>query len=134
MTPFNTTPLQPAAHLQILLHDSVRTKHTENKPVLITLFPLLLVGPENIQVDLSPSQEVYDEGSDVILTCSVDSRPPAQFSWILNEALLPDAGPELRLMNVQWNQSGNYICQSFNSGNLRHLNSEPLVIAIAGKY
>uniref|UniRef100_A0A8P4GFW8 Ig-like domain-containing protein n=1 Tax=Dicentrarchus labrax TaxID=13489 RepID=A0A8P4GFW8_DICLA len=66
------------------------------------------VGPENINLTLSPSQEYYDEGADISLICSALSGPPALFKWFLNGDPLSDTGPELRLMNIQMSQSGNY--------------------------
>uniref|UniRef100_A0A8C4D9N5 Ig-like domain-containing protein n=1 Tax=Dicentrarchus labrax TaxID=13489 RepID=A0A8C4D9N5_DICLA len=84
-------------------------------------------GPENINLKLSPSQEYYDEGSNIILMCSADSRPSAQIQWFLNGDLLSDTGPELRLMNIQMSQSGNYSCQAFNNRTMRYETSQPAV-------
>uniref|UniRef100_A0A3P9ATE9 Ig-like domain-containing protein n=1 Tax=Maylandia zebra TaxID=106582 RepID=A0A3P9ATE9_9CICH len=66
------------------------------------------------------------------LTCSVGSRPPAQFKWFLNGDQLPDIGSDLRLMNIQMNQSGNYSCQAFNSKTLRYQASQPSAITVLG--
>uniref|UniRef100_A0A671WAW7 Ig-like domain-containing protein n=1 Tax=Sparus aurata TaxID=8175 RepID=A0A671WAW7_SPAAU len=79
---------------------------------------------------LSPSQEHYEEGSNIILSCSADSRPSAQLHWFLNGDLLPDTGPELRLMNIQMSQSGNYSCQAFNNKTMRNQTSQPAVISV----
>ncbi|XP_019210747.1 carcinoembryonic antigen-related cell adhesion molecule 6-like isoform X2 [Oreochromis niloticus] len=87
-------------------------------------------GPENIHLILSPSQEYFAVGSDISLTCSVESRPLAQFKWFLNGDQLPDSGSELRLMNVQMSQSGNYSCQAFNSKTLRSQTSHPSAITV----
>ncbi|KAK2844797.1 hypothetical protein Q5P01_011456 [Channa striata] len=87
-------------------------------------------GPENINLTLSPSQEHYDEGSRIILRCSTVSTPTAQFSWFLNGDLLPDTGPELRLVNVQMSQSGNYSCRAFNSKTLRSQTSQPAAVSV----
>ncbi|XP_049902629.1 carcinoembryonic antigen-related cell adhesion molecule 5-like [Epinephelus moara] len=87
-------------------------------------------GPDNINVTISPSQEYYGEGSDIILTCSAVSRPPALFHWFLNGDLLSDTGPELRLMNIQMNHSGNYSCQAFNNKTLRYQMSQPSFVSI----
>uniref|UniRef100_A0A668T8Q2 Ig-like domain-containing protein n=1 Tax=Oreochromis aureus TaxID=47969 RepID=A0A668T8Q2_OREAU len=86
---------------------------------------LSINGPENINLILSPSQGYFAVGSDISLTCSVGSRPPAQFKWFLNGDQLPDPGSELRLMNVNMSQSGNYSCQAFNSKTLRSQTSQP---------
>uniref|UniRef100_A0AAZ1WVF6 Ig-like domain-containing protein n=1 Tax=Oreochromis aureus TaxID=47969 RepID=A0AAZ1WVF6_OREAU len=71
--------------------------------------------------------------SDISLSCSVGSRPPAQFKWFLNGDQLPDTGSELRLMNVQMSQSRNYSCQAFNSKTLRSQTSQPSAITVLGK-
>uniref|UniRef100_A0A668TU73 Ig-like domain-containing protein n=1 Tax=Oreochromis aureus TaxID=47969 RepID=A0A668TU73_OREAU len=89
-------------------------------------------GPENINLILSPPQGYFAVGSDISLTCSVGSRPPAQFKWFLNGDQLPDTGSELRLMNVQMSQSGNYSCQAFNSKTLRSQTSQPSAITVLG--
>uniref|UniRef100_A0A669DTC1 Ig-like domain-containing protein n=1 Tax=Oreochromis niloticus TaxID=8128 RepID=A0A669DTC1_ORENI len=90
-------------------------------------------GPENINLILSPPQGCFAVGSDISLTCSVGSRPPAQFKWFLNGDQLPDTGSELRLMNVQMSQSGNYSCQAFNNRTLRSQTSQPSAITVLGK-
>ncbi|XP_051263033.1 carcinoembryonic antigen-related cell adhesion molecule 5-like [Dicentrarchus labrax] len=87
-------------------------------------------GPENINLKLSPSQEYYDEGSNIILMCSADSRPSAQIQWFLNGDLLSDTGPELRLMNIQMSQSGNYSCQAFNNRTMRYETSQPAAVSV----
>ncbi|XP_063340940.1 carcinoembryonic antigen-related cell adhesion molecule 1-like [Pelmatolapia mariae] len=87
-------------------------------------------GPENVNLILSPSQEYFAVGSDISLTCSVGSRPPAQFNWFLNGDQLPDTGSELRLMNVQMSQSGNYSCQAFNNKTLRSQTSQLSTITV----
>ncbi|XP_063340939.1 carcinoembryonic antigen-related cell adhesion molecule 6-like [Pelmatolapia mariae] len=86
--------------------------------------------PENINLILSPSQGYFAVGSDISITCSVGSRPPAQFKWFLNGDQLPDTGSELRLMNVHMSQSGNYSCQAFNNKTLRSQKSQPSAITV----
>ncbi|XP_074510969.1 hemicentin-1-like [Sebastes fasciatus] len=87
-------------------------------------------GPENINLTISPSQEYFVEGSDISLSCSADSSPSAQFMWLLNGDLQSDTGPELRLMNIQMSQSGNYSCQAFNNKTLRYITSQPAAISV----
>uniref|UniRef100_A0A096M998 Ig-like domain-containing protein n=1 Tax=Poecilia formosa TaxID=48698 RepID=A0A096M998_POEFO len=85
-------------------------------------------GPENVNLE-SPSQN-YPEGSDIRLSCSADSRPPATFEWFFNGNVLPGSGSQLELLNVQKNQSGNYSCQAFNSMTSRYQTSQVSVISI----
>ncbi|XP_068568957.1 carcinoembryonic antigen-related cell adhesion molecule 5-like [Cebidichthys violaceus] len=87
-------------------------------------------GPENINLKISPSQEYFEEGSNISMMCSADSRPPALFHWFLNGDLLSDTGPELSLMNIQMNQSGNYRCQAFNNKTLRNQTSQPATVSV----
>ncbi|XP_026229072.1 carcinoembryonic antigen-related cell adhesion molecule 5-like [Anabas testudineus] len=87
-------------------------------------------GPENINLKKSSSNENYVTGSNISLSCSADSKPSAQFKWFLNGSLLSDTGPELRLTNIQLNQSGNYICQAFNNKTLRYQTSEPSAVVV----
>uniref|UniRef100_UPI003AAE90B7 cell adhesion molecule CEACAM2-like n=1 Tax=Centroberyx gerrardi TaxID=166262 RepID=UPI003AAE90B7 len=87
-------------------------------------------GPENTNLKLSPSKEYYEEGSNISLSCSTESRPAALFHWALNEDLLSDTGPELRLNNIQMRQSGNYRCQAHNSKTLRYQTSQPSLVTV----
>ncbi|XP_073340700.1 cell adhesion molecule CEACAM5-like [Pagrus major] len=87
-------------------------------------------GPGNVILMLSPSQEDYVEGSNITLSCSAVSRPSALFYWLLNGDYLSDIGPELKLVNIQMNQSGNYGCQAFNNKTLRYETSQSLVVSV----
>uniref|UniRef100_A0A3B3C9P6 Ig-like domain-containing protein n=1 Tax=Oryzias melastigma TaxID=30732 RepID=A0A3B3C9P6_ORYME len=90
---------------------------------------ILVNGPENTKISASPSQEFYEEGSDITLSCSADSRPSAQFTWFVNGTKLPDSGPELTLRNIQFSQRGDYSCQAFNSRTLTNEISPSLSIS-----
>ncbi|KAI9518011.1 hypothetical protein NQZ68_042003 [Dissostichus eleginoides] len=94
-------------------------------PLNLTIY----YGPENNILTISPTKEHHQEGSDIVLSCSADSNPPAQFTWFLNGEQLSD-GPELELMNVQTNQSGSYSCQAFNDKTLRYETSPPASISV----
>ncbi|XP_022620392.1 carcinoembryonic antigen-related cell adhesion molecule 5-like [Seriola dumerili] len=87
-------------------------------------------GPENIHLTKSPSQDYYVEGSDISLMCSAVSRPAALFNWFLNRVPLSDTGPELRLINIKEDQSGNYSCQAFNNKTMRNETSQPSIISV----
>ncbi|XP_034024661.1 carcinoembryonic antigen-related cell adhesion molecule 5-like [Thalassophryne amazonica] len=95
--------------------------------------PIILLfnfGPENINLMISPSREYYYEGTDVTLSCSAASSPPAQYRWFLNESILVETGPELRLLNIELSQSGNYSCQAVNNKTLRNQTSEPSAVTV----
>ncbi|XP_014866559.1 PREDICTED: carcinoembryonic antigen-related cell adhesion molecule 5-like [Poecilia mexicana] len=87
-------------------------------------------GPDNIQIEVYPSKEHHEKGSDINLICSADSSPSAEYLWFLNGDQLINNGPLLRLVNIQLSQSGNYICQAFNSKALRYQTSQPSPISV----
>ncbi|XP_034553524.1 titin [Notolabrus celidotus] len=87
-------------------------------------------GPENTNLTLSTSQDYFEEGSDISLLCSSDSRPEAHFTWFLNGDQLPGTGPELRLMNINMNYSGNYSCMAFNNKTLRNQTTQSLTVFV----
>ncbi|XP_055019833.1 carcinoembryonic antigen-related cell adhesion molecule 1-like [Boleophthalmus pectinirostris] len=87
-------------------------------------------GPDDVILRTSPSLDHYEEGSDVSLSCSADSRPAAQFKWLLNGELLSFTGAQIQLKNIQMSQSGNYSCEAFNSKTLRYTTSQPVRISV----
>ncbi|XP_042371548.1 carcinoembryonic antigen-related cell adhesion molecule 5-like, partial [Plectropomus leopardus] len=87
-------------------------------------------GPDNVNLQKSPSQDYYVEGSDITLTCSAESRPNAQFTWHLNGGLQSDTGPQFNLTTIQESQSGNYSCQAFNTKTLRYQSSQPAAVTV----
>uniref|UniRef100_A0A4W5M0E7 Ig-like domain-containing protein n=1 Tax=Hucho hucho TaxID=62062 RepID=A0A4W5M0E7_9TELE len=71
--------------------------------------------------------------SDLTMSCSAESSPPAQFQWALNGTLMSNKGPELRMENIQPNQSGSYSCWVYNTRTLRYQTSEPSNITVLVK-
>ena len=88
-------------------------------------------GPENVTFKISPSQEYYEEGSAITLSCSAVSKPSALYYWFLNGSVMPHTGSEI---NIQIRQSGNYSCQAFNQKTLRYDTSSPLAVTVLGKF
>uniref|UniRef100_A0A8C7RV68 Ig-like domain-containing protein n=1 Tax=Oncorhynchus mykiss TaxID=8022 RepID=A0A8C7RV68_ONCMY len=88
-------------------------------------------GPENIKLKVTPLDVLYGSGSDLTLSCSAESSPPAQFQWALNGELLSNQGPVLKLENIQASQSGRYSCWAHNTRTLRYQTSEPSDITVA---
>nr|XP_023659141.1 carcinoembryonic antigen-related cell adhesion molecule 5-like [Paramormyrops kingsleyae] len=90
-------------------------------------------GPDNVAVTVSPPGPIFTSGTSLILSCSAQSKPPAQFQWALNDTLLSQRGDKLQLMNIKGSQSGNYTCWAHNTRTLRYHLSERLVITVLGK-
>uniref|UniRef100_A0A3B4B1P7 Ig-like domain-containing protein n=1 Tax=Periophthalmus magnuspinnatus TaxID=409849 RepID=A0A3B4B1P7_9GOBI len=90
-------------------------------------------GPDGAILSISPLLDYYEEGSDMTLSCSADSRPAAQFKWLLNGKLLSFTGAQIQMMNMETSQSGNYSCQAFNSKTLRSTTSQPASISVLSK-
>ncbi|XP_053350012.1 carcinoembryonic antigen-related cell adhesion molecule 5-like [Clarias gariepinus] len=87
-------------------------------------------GPENVKVVAAPVGPSYSSGSNLILTCSADSSPAAEFQWAVNGTELGEMGQELRLSNIQSNYTGNYNCMAHNKQSLRYSTSEPIGITV----
>ncbi|XP_027142545.1 carcinoembryonic antigen-related cell adhesion molecule 5 isoform X1 [Larimichthys crocea] len=87
-------------------------------------------GPENINLTKYPLKEYFEEGSNITLSCSAVSRPSALLYWFLNADKLSVTGPELILVNIQINYSGNYSCQAFNNKTLRYETSQPSLVSV----
>ncbi|XP_045556617.1 carcinoembryonic antigen-related cell adhesion molecule 5 [Salmo salar] len=87
-------------------------------------------GPENTAMKVIPSDVHYETGSNLNLSCSAKSSPPAKFQWALNGTLLSNKGPELSLENIQASQSGSYSCWAHNTRTLRYQTSEPTDITV----
>ncbi|XP_061771065.1 carcinoembryonic antigen-related cell adhesion molecule 5-like isoform X2 [Nerophis ophidion] len=87
-------------------------------------------GPDDVELKGPSPEQYFAEGSNIVLSCSADSRPPAGFSWALNGVQLSHIKPNLPLMSIQEKQSGNYSCLASNSKTLRHKSSQPLSINV----
>ncbi|XP_035279704.1 hemicentin-2-like [Anguilla anguilla] len=76
-------------------------------------------GPGDMIFTIDGSQNrTFPAGSNLTLSCSAQSSPPALFEWAFNGKLLKKT-PELELEDVQENQSGNYTCWAHNARTLR---------------
>ncbi|KAM9488989.1 cell adhesion molecule CEACAM8-like [Clarias gariepinus] len=89
-------------------------------------------GPENVRVVAVPVGPSYSSGSNLILTCSADSSPAAEFQWAVNGIELGEIGQELKLSNIQSSHSGSYTCMAHNKQSLRYSTSEPISITVLG--
>ncbi|XP_053737759.1 carcinoembryonic antigen-related cell adhesion molecule 1-like isoform X2 [Synchiropus splendidus] len=90
-------------------------------------------GPDEVDLQVSPSQEHFEEGSTIRLSCSSSSSPPAQLQWLVNDTLLPNTGPELLLTDATEAQSGGYSCQAYNNKTLRYRTSPSKAVTVLVK-
>ncbi|KAM9487740.1 cell adhesion molecule CEACAM6-like [Clarias gariepinus] len=102
--------------------------NTKSPPLSLTVY----YGPENVRVVAAPVGPSYSSGSNLILTCSADSSPAAQFQWAVNATDLGELGQELKLSKTESSHSGNYTCMAHNKQNLRNSTSEPISITVLG--
>uniref|UniRef100_A0AAV2MAL7 Ig-like domain-containing protein n=1 Tax=Knipowitschia caucasica TaxID=637954 RepID=A0AAV2MAL7_KNICA len=118
----------------MLRYDQRSFTCSASNPVISDTFsaPKLSIsnGPDAATVKTFPLLHHYEEGSDVSLSCSADSRPVAQIKWFFNGEMLSSTEAQLPLMNIQMSQSGNYSCQAFNSKTLRYSTSEPALVSV----
>ncbi|XP_055084052.1 hemicentin-1-like [Periophthalmus magnuspinnatus] len=80
-------------------------------------------GPENIKLKQFPPQLYHQKGANVSFICSADSKPAVQLQWFFNGRPLSYTKPELHLLNINMNFSGNYSCQAYNNKTLRYAKS-----------
>ncbi|XP_067267414.1 carcinoembryonic antigen-related cell adhesion molecule 5-like [Chanodichthys erythropterus] len=77
-------------------------------------------GPEKIAVTQTPTDSFLKKGSNLTLTCSADSDPPAQLRWMFNGAeLLQNA--IVTIPNLEEKHSGNYSCVAYNAKTNRNV-------------
>uniref|UniRef100_A0A3Q1GXH8 Ig-like domain-containing protein n=1 Tax=Acanthochromis polyacanthus TaxID=80966 RepID=A0A3Q1GXH8_9TELE len=89
-------------------------------------------GPSNTTMMITPMKDVYKSGSNIMLSCSAESSPPAMIQWIVNGVYLNHSGPQLQLENVTEGNSGNYKCEFHNTATSR-FSSASAMIQVLGK-
>ncbi|XP_017291671.1 carcinoembryonic antigen-related cell adhesion molecule 5-like [Kryptolebias marmoratus] len=72
----------------------------------------VIYGPEKAEVRGEAEVEV---DSEVVLTCSASSVPPANFTWKLNGTVLKVQTNTLRIEKALYKDSGTYTCEARNS-------------------
>ncbi|KAJ8273222.1 hypothetical protein GJAV_G00099110 [Gymnothorax javanicus] len=87
-------------------------------------------GPENAVMTAVPQMQVYSIGSNISLSCSAESSPPAVFDWLYNGESLNKPGPELTLEDIKVDQGGNYSCLASNPNTKRFSSSNIAQIAL----
>ncbi|XP_067217562.1 carcinoembryonic antigen-related cell adhesion molecule 1-like [Chanodichthys erythropterus] len=88
-------------------------------------------GPEKITVTKTPTDSFLKKGSNLTLTCSADSDPPAQLRWMFNGAeLLQNA--IVTIPNLEEKHSGNYSCVAYNAKTNRNVVSAVASVTVLG--
>ncbi|XP_071326913.1 cell adhesion molecule CEACAM5-like [Trachinotus anak] len=78
-------------------------------------------GPSNTTMVVMPmvSHYIYRTGTNITLSCSAMSSPPAMIQWMVNGMYLNKYGSSIQLMNVTESNSGTYKCVFHNSATSR---------------
>ncbi|XP_051812723.1 carcinoembryonic antigen-related cell adhesion molecule 5-like [Acanthochromis polyacanthus] len=84
-------------------------------------------GPSNTTMMITPMKDVYKSGSNIMLSCSAESSPPAMIQWIVNGVYLNHSGPQLQLENVTEGNSGNYKCEFHNTATSRFSSASAMI-------
>ncbi|XP_074075459.1 cell adhesion molecule CEACAM6-like isoform X2 [Macrotis lagotis] len=72
----------------------------------------IIYGPDNLMI--VPTEPHYSVGATLNLSCSADSNPTAQFTWLINGIQMMSTS-QLYIPNVSLNYTGTYTCNASNS-------------------
>ncbi|GAA6229631.1 carcinoembryonic antigen-related cell adhesion molecule 5-like [Lates japonicus] len=74
-------------------------------------------GPSNTTMIIMPMvpHYIYRTGSNITLSCTAASRPPAMIQWMHNGMYLNEYGSQIQLYNVTESDSGSYKCVFHNT-------------------
>uniref|UniRef100_A0ACB8FSN0 Uncharacterized protein n=1 Tax=Sphaerodactylus townsendi TaxID=933632 RepID=A0ACB8FSN0_9SAUR len=79
---------------------------------------------------IKPQESVYNEGSNLSLSCLADSNPSANYAWWFNDELLEDQyGSQLLILDLLKSSAGNYTCNATNN-HTGYSNASSLEISI----
>uniref|UniRef100_A0A3Q4HR15 Ig-like domain-containing protein n=1 Tax=Neolamprologus brichardi TaxID=32507 RepID=A0A3Q4HR15_NEOBR len=88
-------------------------------------------GPSNTEMTVMPLMNIYKGGSNITLSCSAVSSPPAMFQWMVNGVYLNKIEPKLELEKVNESMSGNYTCLIHNNVTFRFNPVTAVVVSLA---
>ncbi len=92
----------------------------------VTLYLSGLDAPRNVSVSIIQSAQFW-EGDSVTLTCSSDSNPPADISWIKeNQSSSVGSGQSFSAL-----QSGRFYCEAHNQHGSQR--SDAVTVTVKGK-
>ncbi|XP_056299725.1 carcinoembryonic antigen-related cell adhesion molecule 1 [Pseudoliparis swirei] len=85
--------------------------HESSLPVYLNVS----YGPSNTTIVLMPMRSTYITGSNITLSCSAESSPPAIIQWMVDGVDRNHFGSQLQLERVTESNSGNYQCVFHNT-------------------
>lgn len=88
-------------------------------------------GPSNITMMIMPMDSTYKTGSNITLSCSAESSPPAMIQWMVDGMYLNHSGPQLHLERVTKSNSGNYQCVFHNMVTARFASKSAMIRIVA---
>ncbi|XP_075965820.1 cell adhesion molecule CEACAM5-like [Anarhichas minor] len=97
--------------------------HESSLPVYLNIS----YGPSNTMMVIMPMRSTYITGSNITLSCSADSSPPAMIQWMVDGVYLNNFGPHLQLETVTESNSGNYQCVFHNTVTLRFSSKSAMI-------
>lgn len=80
----------------------------------------------------TPTDQFLKKGSNLTLTCSADSDPPAQLKWMFNGVELLQTA-NITFSNLEEKHSGNYTCVANNVKTNRNVVSPVALLTVLGK-
>uniref|UniRef100_UPI003AACB362 hemicentin-1-like n=1 Tax=Centroberyx gerrardi TaxID=166262 RepID=UPI003AACB362 len=72
-------------------------------------------GPSDPTMTIMPMKGAYKTGSNITLSCSAESNPPAKIQWLFDGMYLDQFDSQLQLEKVKANQTGSYKCLVHNT-------------------
>uniref|UniRef100_UPI00398EDC25 cell adhesion molecule CEACAM5-like isoform X2 n=1 Tax=Pristiophorus japonicus TaxID=55135 RepID=UPI00398EDC25 len=91
---------------------------------------IVYYGPDKPQILTNPKEQIFYYGSNVTLTCTVESLPSPEINWYINGTSFPQQGNKLIVTKMSRNDSGNYTCETYNKKtNLRKWNSIQIILS-----
>ncbi|KAG8009939.1 Hemicentin-1 [Nibea albiflora] len=84
-------------------------------------------GPSNASMVIMPMKYIYITGSNITLSCSAESSPPAMVQWMVNGVYLNEFTQQLKLEMVTESNSGSYKCLFHNTVTSRFTSTSAMI-------
>lgn len=94
------------------MQDKTKSMFSYTDVLPVTYAITSAVSPEgSVSLSIFPTQDVYDEGDDLLLNCSALGGPNNTFEWQQNGAtLINETTSMLNISNLTANEGGTYVC------------------------